>query len=157
MLLGHTLPAQPLKVQILCSGSGSATSNAAYVSLGGCIIPADKLAAGDRVEVRFSFLHPGSANGFDFQILWGQTTLVRRRASAKDSVVSGHGEATPGSEATALDVQTWGTALPFLTSATAAMDPIKGEIRIDFRAAMTAAGSDKVVLQNYTVLRYPAQ
>jgi hypothetical protein len=150
-------PLQSPRMQILCSGSGAGTTNPNYVSLGACVIPAKTLAIGDRVEVRFSFLHPVTTHGFNFLVRWGRTTMVQRTASTHDSVVTGHGDATAGTAGTSLDMQTWGTALLFDSRVAAASDALDADINVDFQAALSAAGTDTVWLQNYTILRYPAQ
>jgi hypothetical protein len=155
-------PSSPLtlqapKVQILCSGSGSGTSGVSLLSLGSCVIPAKTLARGDRVEVRFNYSHQGTANGFVFLVRWGQTPLVQRTGSAHDALVTGHGDATIGTNGISLDMQTWGTALPLDSIVATSSDALNAPIEIDFQGAMSTAGSEIVWLQNYTVLRYPAQ
>jgi hypothetical protein len=153
-----TLKAAPVKpaVQILCSGAGAGTTNATYQSLASCTIPAKTLAPGDRVEVRFTYGHQGTGNGFNFMVRWGQATLVQRSTSSRDAMVTGHGDATIGSSGTNLDVQTWGTALPLDSRVASSADSLSADIDVDFRGAMSAAGTDTVWLQNYTLLRYPA-
>jgi hypothetical protein len=143
-------------MQILCSGSGAGTTNVNDTLLGSCTIPANTLAAGDRVEVRFGFSHQGTANGYNFQVHWGRTALVRRTASARDRVVTGHGDASIGTGEIALDMQTWGTALPLTSVVASSSDPLNADITVNFQGAMAAAGADSVTLENFTVLRYPA-
>ncbi len=157
-LLPQALKAVELpKVQILCAGSGAATSNVSYTSLSSCSIPAKTLSAGDRVEIRFNYSHQGTVNGFKFQVRWGDATLVQREASARDELIAGRGDATTGSGPTNLDVQTWGTVLPLNSRVASSSAALTSDIEIDFQGAMSAAGTDSVSLQNYTVLRYAAQ
>jgi hypothetical protein len=148
---------QAPNVQILCSGPGAGTSGVKYVVLGGCTIPARTLAVGDRVEVRFNLAHQGTANGFNFQVNWGQTTMVLRTASSRDAVVTGHGDASVGPTGTTLDMQTFGTALSLDSRVASASDALNADITVNFQGAMNNAGNDTVSLQNYTILRYPAQ
>jgi hypothetical protein len=148
---------QAPKVQILCSGSGTSTSSANNTSLGSCTIPANTLSPGDRVEVRFTLAHQGTARGFGLQVLWGQTTIVQRTASASDALVTGHGDASVGTTGATLDMQTWGTVLTLDSRIAAASDVLTSAINVGFLASMSTAGADSVSLQNYTVLRYPAQ
>jgi hypothetical protein len=150
-------PVTALNVQVLCSGSGAGTTQPVSMLLGSCTIPARTLAIGDRVEIRFNLSHQGAANGFTFQVRWGQATIVQRTASSLDSMVTGHGDASFGPAGTALDMQSWGTSLALDSRVAAASDPLNADIAVDFLAGMTAAGTDTVALQNYTVLRYPAQ
>jgi hypothetical protein len=149
--------AQTPKVQILCSGTGSGTGNTNYTSLASCLIPAGTLSPGDRVEVRFNFLHQGSAISFNFRAQWGSTTLVQRSAAAADMLVTGHGDAVAVSGGANLDVQTWGTVLPLDSRVALSSDALTADLEIDLQGAMSASGADMVYLQNYTVLRYPVQ
>lgn len=144
-------------VQILCSGSGASTVIANDVVLGNCTIPANTLAVGDRVEVRFSYVHQGATSGFSFQVNWGGTVMVQRAGSAADAVVTGHGDATPGPAAATLDMQTWGTTLALNSTVAMSSDPLNADINIQFQGAVSSAGTDAITLQNYTILRYPAQ
>ena len=152
--------AQTLKpglAQILCSASGTSTTGSSNVSLGSCVIPAGTLAVGDRVEIRFNLAHQGITNGFVFLVRWGQATMVQRTAASLDGIVTGQGDASPGPGGTSLDMQTWGSVLPLDSKVATASDPLTADIKVDFLASMNATGSDNVSLQNYTILRYPAQ
>ena len=79
--------------QVLCSGTGAATSSASLTSIGTCAIPSGLLAPGDRVEIHFDFAHQGTASGFSFEIHWGATTIVHRDAAAGDAVAGGRADA----------------------------------------------------------------
>ena len=142
--------------QVLCSAPGAATASSSAVSLGSCVIPANTLAAGDRLEIRFSLSHKGTANGFVFSVLWGETVMVQRTTSPADAIVTGHGDATIGTAGANLDMQSWGSVLPLASGVASASDALAAAVRVDFQVAMSAPGADSVSLQNYTVLRYPA-
>lgn len=156
----HTLSSQAVTQsagpQVLCNSTGNSTTSASAVSLGSCSIGANVLSAGDRLELRFNLAHQGAANGFVFSILWGQTIMVQRTASASETLVAGHGDGAVGTGGASLDMQTWGSALAFQASVAAASDAIANGLKIDFQAGMSTAGTDSVALKNYTVLRYPA-
>jgi len=143
--------------QVICSNTGSSAASVTMASLGSCVIPADTLNPGDRVDVRFTFAHSGSASGFVFQILWGATTLVQRTASQLDASVAGVAGASIGAGAVTLDSQTWGSVLPLAAVVSQSTDPLSAPLKIDFQAQLNTAGTDSVQLQNYTVLRYSAQ
>jgi len=83
--------------------------------------------------------------------------MVKRTASAQDAMITGHGDATIGPAGTTLDMQTWGTALTLDSKIVPATDPLNADISVEFLGAMSASSSDSVSLQNYTVIRYPAQ
>ena len=109
------------------------------------------------MEVRYSFAHQGSTNGFNFGVLWGQTTMVQRTASAFDGVVAGHGDASIGTTGATLDMQTWGSVLPFASGVAISTDSLTANITVNLQASMTTTGTDTVSLQDYTVLLYPAK
>lgn len=142
--------------QVLCSANGTSASSTTAVSLGTCVIPANTLSAGDRLEIRFSLSHQGTASGFVFSVLWGTAVMVQRTASQSDTLVTGHGDASIGPSGVNLDMQSWGSSLSLESDVAAASNSIANSLTIDFRVGMTAAGSDSVALDGYTVLRYPA-
>lgn len=142
--------------QVLCSTAGTATSSSSSASLGSCVIPANTLSVGDRVEIRFSLSHQGTANGFVFSVHWGQTAVVQQTVSQTEVIVTGHGDASVGSAGTNLDMQTWGSVLSLASGVTSAPNAPGTPLTVDFQVGMSAAGSDSVSLQNYTILRYPA-
>ena len=51
--------------QVLCNANGRPNSHATPTSLGACDIAAAYLHPGDRIEVRFTFAHTGTASAFD--------------------------------------------------------------------------------------------
>ena len=140
--------------QILCSASGQSTSAAAWASLGSCQIPAFALKTGDRIEVQFNFVHTGTASGFDLQINWGATTILARHGVSEDAAVAGQAQASLSATGVQLNVQSWGTVLPFLPAIVSS--PLQSGLKIDLRGQMSAAGTDTIALSNFTVLRYPA-
>ena len=145
----HTVAAQ-----VICSAAGATSSAIAWTSLGGCDIPAAGLLAGDRIEVRFTFAHAGTASGFNLQLNWGNTTILARQGSKQDAAVAGNAEAAIVASGAQVSVESWGTVLPFLPGIVGA--PAQSGLKFDFRAALAAVGPDSVTLTNYTVLRYPA-
>jgi hypothetical protein len=52
-----------------------------------------------------------------------------------------------------VSIESWGTVMTFLPGILNA--PAQPGLKVDFRAALSQAGSDSVTLTNYTVLRYP--
>jgi hypothetical protein len=140
--------------QVLCSGTGTATSSTNLTSIGGCAIPAGLLAAGDRVEIRFDLAHQGTASGFSFEIYWGATTILQRDADASDTLVTGRATAAILATGAQLDSQSWGTVLPFSASVASAADSYTSGLTIDFQGMLAQTG-DTLTLANYTVVRYP--
>jgi hypothetical protein len=140
--------------QVLCSGTGAATSSTSLTSIGSCAIPAGLLATGDRVEIRFDFAHQGTASGFSFEIHWGATTILQRDAGAGDTLVTGRANAAILAAGAQLDSQSWGTVLPFSASVASAADSYTSGLTIDFQGMLAQTG-DTLTLANYTVVRFP--
>jgi hypothetical protein len=139
--------------QVLCSSGGRSNSTAAFMSLGGCDVPAAALKAGDRIEVRFSFAHTGTASAYDLIVNWGSSTVLARHGSKQDAAVAGQAEAAISGAGAQISVQSWGTALGFLPGISSS--PVQAGLKVDFQGRLSTAGSDTVGLTNFTVLRYP--
>jgi hypothetical protein len=140
--------------QVLCSSSGGTNAHQALTSLGSCDIPASALRPGDRLEIRFTMAHTGTASGFDFQLNWGTQTVLARHGGAQDSAIAAQAEAAVTNGGAQLTTQSWGTVLAFLPSI--ASVPAQNGVKVDLQAALSVEGADSVSLTNYTVLRYPA-
>ncbi len=140
--------------QVLCSGSGAATSSLTLESIGNCAIGAGVLQPGDRLEIRFDVSHPGTTAGFSVEVDWGGTLLVHRDASAADALVTGRGGAGQQAPGAPVSSQTWGTILPFAATVGTATDDYSGGLNISFQG-MVAQNSDSITLSNITVVRIP--
>jgi hypothetical protein len=140
--------------QVLCGGTGAATSGVTLASIGTCDIPPGLLLPGDRVEIRFDFAHQGTVSGFTFEIHWGATTIVHRDAAAGDTLVTGRANAAILAAGAQLDSQSWGTVLPFSATVASATDSYTGGLTIDFQGMLAQTG-DTLTLANYTVVRLP--
>jgi hypothetical protein len=141
--------------QVLCSGTGTATSGSVLASIGICTIPPGLLLAGDRVEVRFDMEHQGSAAAFSFEIHWGGTVVAHRDAAASDTLVTGRADAGLLTTGAQLSFQTWGAVLPFNAGVASAADVYTTGLSIDFQGKLAAASGDSVTLRNFTVVRLP--
>jgi hypothetical protein len=139
--------------QVLCSASGRTNTQVAPVSLGSCDIAAAGLQPGDRIEIRFTFAHAGTASAFDVQLKWGGTTALTRHGSAQDAAIAGQAEAALSSSGAQLTTQSWGTVLAFLPGIVNA--PVQNGVKVDLLGSLSKEGSDSIRLTNFTVLRYP--
>ncbi|MEO8661940.1 MAG: hypothetical protein ABI693_25965 [Bryobacteraceae bacterium] len=147
----HTTP------QVICSSNGGVTGNTTTSSLGTCTIPAGMWNAGDRFELKFDFTHDGSTNGFTVQVAVNQTVLTTRSMPPVEGFVTGSVSGGLFGGGLQWNSQTWGSAFAMVTHAgSMALDP-SSELAIDLRASQDAAGSETVTLQNFTLIRYPAQ
>lgn len=144
-------------VRVLCGSVGTATGSTSLTQLGTCTIPAGLLHAGDRVEIRFDYSHTGATAGFTFEVHWGGTTLLSRTGSASDSAFTGRADAGITGNGAQWNAETWGTASAAAFGAGSAGDSIASPITVSLLGRMAAAGSDTMALQNFTVVRYPAQ
>jgi hypothetical protein len=140
--------------QVICSANGLSTSSAVWTTLGACGVPASALRAGDRIEVRFSFTHTGSASGYGVTINWGNTTILARQAGAQDAAVAGQAEAGIAATGAQITVQSWGTVLSFLPAIVTS--PVQATVNVSFQAQMAGVTEDSVALTSYTVLLYPS-
>jgi hypothetical protein len=146
---------QPYPIpQVLCAGTGAATTGTAFAGIGSCAIPGGLLVAGDRVEIRFDLEHQGSGGGFTFEVLWGGTTIVQRAAAVGDALVSGRAEAAIEAAGAQLSQQSWGTVLPLAAGVAGATDTYSAGITINFQGELAQAG-DTLTLGGYTVVRLP--
>jgi hypothetical protein len=140
-------------VQVICSAAGTSTGVTAWTSLGGCDIPLGALLPGDRIEVRFTLAHSGTASGFNLQLNWGNTTILARTGSAQDIAVAGQADAAITAAGAQVSLESWGTVMPFLPGILNA--PAQAGLEVGFSAALSKVSADTVTLTNYTVLRYP--
>jgi hypothetical protein len=141
-------------VETLCSSSGAATMSAVLTALGTCVIPAGTLKAGDRVEIRFDYVHAGALSGFTFRVQWGGSMVVTRDADAAEAMVSGRADAAAGASATQLSAQSWGTILALAGAVGVAADPLGAPITISLSGKLAQPMGDSLALSNFTVLRY---
>jgi hypothetical protein len=143
--------------QVVCSAVGNATSAIVLTSLGTCTLPAGLLGAGDRLEVQYQFAHSGSSAGFTGEVHIGSTTVVSRAAPSSETLAVGHTGFGIDSGAQAWDSQSWGGGLsPAVSAGTSAQDTTQA-LTVNFLGLVATAGTDTVVLRNFTVVRYPAQ
>lgn len=140
--------------QVLCSGTGGATSALALASVGTCSIAAGVLQAGDRVDIRFDFEHSGSTSGFSVEVRWGSTLLLHRDGGISDGLVTGRADAGIVAAGAKLSSQSWGAPLAFASSVSSAPDAYSGGITISFLGKVGKA-SDSVTLRNFAVVRLP--
>jgi hypothetical protein len=140
--------------QVICSANGTSTTATTWTSLGACDLPATALKPGDRIEVRFSLTHTGTASGYSVKVNWGNTTLLSRQAGSQDTAFAGQADAAVSTTGAQITAQSWGTILSFLPAIVSA--PAQSGVRLDFQGQMAFARSDAIALTSYTVLRYPA-
>jgi hypothetical protein len=140
--------------QVLCSGTGTATSSITLAPIGTCYIPAGILHPGDRLEIGFDAAHPGTSAGFSVEVQWGSTVAVHRDAAAPDSLVTGRLDASILPNSAQLSTQSWGSVLPFTASVASAADSYSEGLTIGFMG-MVVQPNDSVTLTNFTVLRIP--
>lgn len=147
----HTQP------QVLCGSVGSSTGNTAATSLGSCTIPAGLLQPGDRLEVKFDYLHTGNSRGFTAQIAVNQATALTKSFSADQTAVGGSLSGGIYSGGMQWSAQTLDSSAAPASQVGIVSLNLTGSIQLDFRGSLSQSGADSVALQNFTVIRYPAQ
>jgi hypothetical protein len=140
--------------EVLCAGTGSSTNSISLTSLGACIIPAQYLAVGDRVEMRFDVDHTVSTGSFSVELHWGGATVLDRDAAFLDTQAAFRADTGMRSSSSQFGQQSWGTVRPFAGGVGSAAGDFSAGITIDFQAKVANA-SDMVALRNYTVVRFP--
>jgi hypothetical protein len=143
--------------QVVCSSTGSGTSNTALTELGSCTIPAGLLGSGDRLEVQFQYGHTGTTTGFTGVVQIGGTTVASRSGGATEALLAGHTSFGIYGSSQVWDTQTWGIGLSFAVNAGASAENTGLALRVSLLGQMAGATSDSVSLRNFTVVRYPAQ
>ncbi|HEY1412751.1 MAG TPA: hypothetical protein VGF36_11460, partial [Rhodopila sp.] len=151
--LGSTNQLRTTTAQVICSAAGTSVTATTWTTLGGCDLPAAGLQPGDRIEIRFTITHTGTAAGFSFQVNWGNTTILARSGVAQDAAVAGRADAAVTASGAEISLESWGTVMSFLPGILTA--PAQAGLEIVFQAALSKGGGDSVALTNYTVLRYP--
>ena len=142
--------------QVLCSSTGRSTTAIFLASLGSCTVPEGVLRAGDRVEIRFSYSHEGTTQGFTYEVHWGNTAIVSRGAGAGDAYVAGHANAGIHSGGAQWDVESWGNSLGLAAGIGNASDSLSSPLVIGFLGKLAGGTSETVTLRNFTVVRYLA-
>lgn len=142
---------------MICSAAGTSTSSANFTSIGACTIPANALQTGDRVEFHFDLAHTGGSVGFEYQAIWGATTLTDRIAPTAETMIAGKGEAGLYNGGAQARAESWGAVLAFAASVANATDNVAPGITLNFQAKLAQTATDTVTLVNFTVVRYPAQ
>jgi len=140
--------------QVLCSGTGSATTGVTMASIGACSIPAGLLLAGDRVEIHFDLAHNGTTSGFTFEADWAATPILNRSGASSDALVTVRADAGILASGAQLSAQSWGTVLPFGAAVAPSTDAYTSGITINFQGKLAQAG-DTLTLAGFTVVRIP--
>jgi len=143
--------------QVVCSAVGNATSSAASTVLGTCTLPAGLLGTGDRIEIRFQFLHAGTSTAFTPQVAWGAVPILSRTGAASEAAFAGKLEFSVNAGSQPWSGESFGSALPFLTAMGATAVDTTQNLTISFLGQMASSTGDSLSLSNFTVVRYPAQ
>ncbi len=142
--------------QVLCSSNGQSTGSLTLALVGSCTIPGNVLQAGDRIELRFEFVHSGTASSFSGEIHWGSSTIFSRIGGATEPLL--HGQSDLGIQSgAAWSTQSWGTVAAPLASAGIAADAIAPGLVVSLYGALTSGTTDTVTMRGFTIVRYPAQ
>lgn len=136
----HALP------QVLCSASGNTSTSMTVVSFGTCTIPAGLLNPGDRLAIKATWLHTGTA-AFEVRWKWGSGIVGAATIPGSTELFSQNGEAAlfdagailSGPSFIENNSQSYASGLTF---------GLEGN---------TTADSESLRLVQFTIVRYPAQ
>lgn len=142
--------------QVLCASAGTVSSSTAVGSFGTCSIPAGLLNSGDRLAIRATWLHDGSA-AYVVRWRWGSSTIGETTVPGTADVLDQKGEAAAYTSGAVIDVNANGAAgfagAPAIVNSTL---PFGAGFTVGFEGNVTA-GADSLRLVQFTVVRYPAQ
>jgi len=147
---GTTWPAP----QVLCSGTGTASSLPTPTVLGTCSIPGGLLAPGDRVEIHVDYAHTGSAGTAAISVQWGGTTTLNLVAGAGETMLTGRVDAAVLTTGAQVSVQSWGAVTAMAAGVVSAPDSYSAGLSLAFRGSV-GAGTDTIALQHYSAVRVP--
>ena len=147
---GTTWPAP----QVLCSGTGTATSLPTPTVLGACNIPGGLLTPGDRIEIHVDYVHTGSAGTVAISVQWGGTTTLNAVAPATETMLTGRVDAAVLTTGAQVSSQSWGAVTALAAGLVGAPDSYSGGLSLAFRGS-AAAGADTITLVHYSVVRVP--
>jgi len=148
--------ASGLPPQVLCNAAGSVTSATALSSLGTCVLPANLLQPGDRVDILVEYSHEGAAIDFAFEVRWGSTVVAARTAGAANTSVLAQSHQFVAGGTSRWSSQSWGAGLPFTAAAGTAANDLASPITIDFLGQLTSVTQETITLRHFSVIRYPA-
>jgi hypothetical protein len=143
--------------QVVCSSTGSSTTALSATSLGTCTLPAGLLGTGDRIEVHYQYSHSGTAVGFTGTVLMAGISVVSRAEPPTETTLVGHTSFGIGSSVQVWDTESWGAISSFVAGVGSSTVDTTQSFTINFQGLMASSGTDTVALQNFTVVRYPAQ
>jgi hypothetical protein len=146
--------------QTVCSAAGSATPSS---SLGTCTIPAGVLGTGDRLDIRFQYMHSGTGSPFSIAVSAGGVSLLQRSPiAATESVLAGSISLTIGASNQLYETRSYGTLSQTLTPLQVTVGsplslPMAAPLTLNFQGNLLGGGGDVLTLFSFTVIRYPAQ
>lgn len=144
--------------EVLCNVAGSTTAAAVQTTLGSCNIAANKLVAGDLVEIKFAFTHQGTATGFNPAVSFGSTALSQRAMLASDTAMTGLATvlvSSAGALTHFTSTQSPG-GLPVISQGGVA-GTIQTINTVTLGAGLSQSGTmDSVSLKYFLVVRYPS-
>ncbi len=143
-------------VTVLCGGTGSSTSSTSWTSLGSCTIPANTLAAGDRVVVSFGFTHEGTSSAPSIELRWGGTAVISRPATAAETQIVGRSEFGLYTGGALWAAQDWGASLALSSGTGIATAAFSAPLAIELAGRFASSTTDTLTLRNYTVVRHAA-
>jgi hypothetical protein len=142
----HTVP------QVLCASTGTTYTETSMSSMGSCTVPAGMARPGDRLAIRATWVHSGSAT-YSVRWRWGTTTAGAITVPGSVTALNQKGEVVPYDSGAVLEgwASYGGAAFIDVSSQTAASG-----ITIGFEGNVGSSGETLRLVQ-FSVIRFPAQ
>ncbi|BDC51983.1 hypothetical protein F183_A42980 [Bryobacterales bacterium F-183] len=146
-----------LSPQVVCSGIGGSTALTGSTALATCTIPATSFQSGDRIEVRFGYVHTGGTTVAPrIGVRLGTNDAFTRVMEATDTAANGTISFVINSGTAEYFAETRGTTSASQFIAGTSSQSLASAVPITLRGSMSVAGTETVALRYFTVTRYPA-
>ena len=141
--------------QVICSAPGSTSSSNLPTVIGTCTIPSNVLQVGDRVEIHYGVAHAGNSSITSLTLKWGDSVLATQSLVALEAAAVGKISLSLSASSGLYATQLWGGRSAQVSSAGLIQSSVGQLTPITLEAQVPGQGTDSVMLQNFSVIRYP--
>ncbi|MFN0101268.1 MAG: hypothetical protein ACKV2U_04155 [Bryobacteraceae bacterium] len=146
----HAIP------QVICAANGGTSNSTIIMSFGTCSIPGGLLLPGDRLAIRATWSHNGTA-GYIVRWRWGGATVGSLSVPGNAALLDQKGEVVLYNGGAILDGAAKGsTGFPFGTFVENSTQEFANGLTLAFEGNTTDPGESLRLIQ-FTVIRFPAQ
>lgn len=141
--------------QVICAATGASSDQVTLVLFGSCAIPAGLLGPGDRLQIRATWIHDGTAD-YLVRWRWGGATVDSETVAGSANLLDQKGEVALYDGSAVIDGASRGSAGYSSGFVEASPELWTGGLTIGFEGNVTASG-ETLRLAQFTVVRLPAQ